>query len=202
VSIETPTVRAGTDDERRSWLDIRRRRRVARFVSVIARVALAVALLFTAEDVIPVEVERKSPHRGTWRAFLVVGRSGGIPLTRQIDLEILAPFGRIRRSILWVAGNAWVQKDSFIWMPGTHGRHIGAKEFGIPVRDLKEVSVTGVSRRWTGVVLRGQDGWEAWLLFRESYAVLIDALARHVAQAGPSDTAQTRSPDQGTRAPY
>jgi hypothetical protein len=106
---------------------------------------------------------------------------------RQIDLETPASFGRIPRSIGWVAGNAWVQKDSFVWMPGTHGRYIGAKEFGIPVRDLKEVSFTGVSNRWTGVVLRGEDGWEAWLLFREPYAKLMDTLVRQFAS---SDTTQ------------
>jgi hypothetical protein len=149
----------------------------------VASAALAVAFLVAGEAIVPVRGRRHKPHRGTWRAFFVVGRSVGVPRMRQIDLETPASFGRIPRSIVWVAGTAWVQKDSFVWMPGTHGRYIGAKEFGIPVHDLKEVSFTGVSNRWTGVVLCGHDGWEAWLLVREPYAELMDALGRQLASS-------------------
>jgi hypothetical protein len=85
-------------------------------------------------------------------------------------------------------------------MPDAHGQRRGAKEFGSPVRDLEEVSVTRVSRRWTGVVLTGRDDWEAWLLLRERYAESIDALARQLASS--DRTQQTRRADQGTRAPY
>ena len=181
-------LRAGTDDQRRSWLAIRRWRRALMLGGVIYWSAYAVAALLFGGGSFPLpdEDEARSRYSGTWTAFLVISRTRGMPRMRQIDLDSRA-LVRIGGPAVLVRGSAWVQQDVLVWMPAKRWRQIGAKGFSLPIHELNEVSVTRLSRKRVGVVVGGGDGWEAWLLFRDRYAELMNAFARQLPQTGTSE---------------
>ena len=169
-------IRAGTDDERRGWLAARRWWRALILGEVIYWTVYALAALLFGGGTFPLDAERAARRDRTLTAFLVLGRTRGPARRRQVELDSQVLVRITRRAVL-VRGRGWVQPDAVVWAPDERWRGIGAKEFSLPIAGLQEVSITRLSRGRQGVILRGGDGTETWLLFRARYTEVMDAFA-------------------------
>jgi hypothetical protein len=145
-----------------------------------------VALLFGGGSV-PLPEEQAARRDGTLTASLVLDRTRGPTRTRQVDLESRV-LVRIGRRAALVRGTAWVQPDAVVWAPDKRWREIGAKGSSLPIAGLRDVSITRLGMRRTGVVVRGGDDGETWLLFHARYTEVTDAFERQPKTRSPEET--------------
>ena len=152
-----------------AWSEIRR----AHLSLVSLGYALIGALALLVGEVPIVAGDEGQPVRA-FRAQLALSSTKGAPRARQRDLEDPWWNRMIFRNAL-IPGYLWRMDDALLWAPSDRFA-AGAREIRAPLVDARIV-LSPLPRRRTGLVVRGADRSETWLLVRAPAHVVEELVA-------------------------
>jgi hypothetical protein len=165
-------------ETRRAWIRLRQRRAVLLIGQTVLRVAFALLFLLLGDfpdiDSRSRSWDARPRFTKTWPTRLVLTRTTGWPRRRQLDAVgsawMVGPGGMPK-------GELWIQSDGLVWMPKDRRDPSTTRGFLLLIVDLREIFLTRLGPRSTGLVVREREGAEVWLWVREDARELRSRLA-------------------------